>query len=76
MKDIRIEPRDGRTLLVDVVCDCGANGLVDEATGSSSFKHEVKIGNTGQEDKILACTCGKKYRLQSQTTHVHVFSMG
>lgn len=76
MKDIRIELRDGRTLLVDVMCDCGANALTDEATDERSFKHEIKIGTMEQGDKILACTCGKKYRLQSQGTHVHVFSMG
>jgi len=74
MKSIRIEPRGGCTLLVDVVCDCGANALTDEATGERSFKHEIEVGNM-QGDKILTCNCGRKYRLQSQGTHVHVFSM-
>jgi len=73
MKSIRIEPAaGGRTLRIDVVCDCGNNGLVDEISGEESFKHEVKLGV--EQDKILTCSCGKKYRLHPQGTHIHVFS--
>ncbi len=74
MKDIRIELLvNGRTLLVDVVCDCGNNALVDEATGGAKFKHEITMGDD-REDKILICGCGKKYRLRPQKYHIHVFS--
>jgi hypothetical protein len=73
MKNIRIEPAaDGRLLLIDVVCDCGENGLTDDEGGQESFKHVVRIG--GVQDKILSCHCGKKYRLRPQGTHIHVFS--
>lgn len=74
MKNIRIEPiAQGRTLLVDMVCDCGQNCLVDEASGEASFKHPVSVGSG--RDKILLCSCGKKYRLRPQETHIHIFSV-
>lgn len=74
MKDIRIEPiAQGRTLLVDVTCDCGQNGLTDKATGKASFKHPINVGVI--QYKILVCCCGKKYHLHSQGMHIHVFSV-
>ena len=57
---------------VDVLCDCGKNGLADEATGESSFRHQIATGNG--PDKLLVCACGKKYILHSQGTHIYVVS--
>lgn len=79
MKSVRIEqistvaPHGRPLFVIDVVCDCGNNGLVDEATGEASFKHPVSVG--GGQDKVLVCRCGKKYRLHPQETHIHVFSV-
>jgi hypothetical protein len=73
MKSIRIEPiAEGCMLLVDVVCDCGNNGLTDKTSGEVSFKHEIRIG--AEQDKILACRCGKRYHIHSQGTHIHVLN--
>lgn len=74
MRDVRIESTEGgRTLLIDIVCDCGGNGLMDSDTGEKSFKHAVQVGIG--PDKILVClSCMKKYRIHPQGTHVHIFS--
>ena len=73
MKNIRIEPlADGHSILLDIECDyCGNNGLKDEVSGKHSFQHQVKVG---EPDRVLVCSCGKKYRIHPQRTHVHVFS--
>lgn len=73
MKSVRIEPGNERGIfLIDVVCDCGQNGLTNEATGERSFKHEVRAG-CGEQDTVLSCSeCGKKYRVHPQGTHIHV----
>ena len=74
MQSIRIEPQDGgEVLLIDVVCDCGQNGLRNEDTGETSFKHRVALGATG--GNVLACGCGKRYRLHPQGTHIHIFAL-
>ena len=73
MKSVRIEPVSTSVLLVDVVCDCGRNGLRDES-GNADFKHKIRVGAT-EQDKVLSCDCGKRYRLHPQTGHVHVFAL-
>ncbi len=73
MKSVRVEPAGAGTLLIDVACDCGRNGLRDEA-GNSDFKHKIRIGAT-ESDKTLSCDCGRKYGLHPQTDHIHVFDL-
>lgn len=78
MKSVRIEAVAtlagssgiGPLYVIDVVCDCGANGLTDEATGESSFKHQIASGPGPK--KMFTCRCGKKYRLRPQTGHIHI----
>lgn len=82
MKSVRIEavatlPNPGviaPLYEVDVVCDCGANGLIDEATGEASFRHSIAPVSHERysNDKVLVCSCGKKYRLHPQRTHIHI----
>src|SRR4051812_26476940 len=74
MNSVRIEtvPSDPLTLLIDVVCDCGNNGLTNDATGERSFRHAVRI-NSGH-DVVLVCVCGRKYRLHPQSKHIHVYT--
>jgi hypothetical protein len=71
MKAVRVEVGGERgVLLIGIVCDCGKNGLEDEA-GNQSFKHEVRVGH--HDDTVLHCSaCGKKYRLFSQEGHIHI----
>lgn len=72
MKSVRIQPtKQGEAVLIDIVCDCGNNGLVNPATGTWSFKHEVALAS--REDVNLLCNhCGATYVLHPQKTHVHV----
>ncbi len=67
----------GDVLPINIVCDCGLNGLKDEATGETSFGH--RISPHSRQDKILVCDCGERYRLysriQSGHTYVHVQEM-
>lgn len=84
MKSVRIEvvatlPNPGviaPLYAVDVVCDCGANGLVDESTGEASFRHLIAPVSHANysKDRVLICGCGKKYRLHPQTTHIQITS--
>lgn len=77
MNGVRIEPIDGsKVFLVDVVCDCGHNGLFNEATGERSFKHRIEVGATSEQKILVRCDCGKKYVITAQRTHVHIVSMG
>ncbi len=75
MNSVRIEPADDKVLLVDVVCDCTRNGLVDSRTGVSSFKHIVQITGSPAGSFNLSCTCGKVYEVRIQGTHIHVGNM-
>lgn len=71
MKALRIQAdRDGSTFFLDVVCDCGHNGLKNEVSGVSSFHHKIELGEW--PDKMLTCDCGKRYRIHPQETHIHV----
>ena len=75
MKSVRIEPVNpdiANTLFVDVVCDCGKNGLKNEA-GHTDFKHMVTTV-AGEPDKLLSCECGRKYLLHPQNGHIHIFN--
>jgi hypothetical protein len=69
MKQVRIQPVDENVYLVDVVCDCGVNGLRNVSTNERSFKHQVNIGG---DEVILQCDCGKKYLIHPQLNHFHV----
>ena len=71
--NVRIEPADGgRAALIDVVCACGLNGLKDEASNQTSFKHRVELGSSTH--KILGCDCGNQFTLQPQRSSIHIFS--
>lgn len=68
---MRVQPTLRGELLVDVVCDCGANGLADKSTGESSFKHAILLGTS--KIKILICdVCQSEYALVAQGNHLHV----
>ncbi len=72
MRSIRFEPVPGQAqVLVDVVCDCGRNGLENASTHESKFKHLIELG-LGITPTILSCTCGKRYVVASQRDHIHV----
>jgi hypothetical protein len=70
MQGVRVEI-DKNTFFIDVICDCGKNGLIDEETRNRSFKHEMK--NPG-ETKVLICECGKKYSVKVSKNHVYVIN--
>lgn len=69
MKSVRVQPAETGLLLVDVVCDCGSNGLTDFDSNESSFRHKVLLGG---KPMTLRCDCGKRYLLTPQSTHIHV----
>jgi len=71
MRSVRIEPVDGgKAVLVDVVCECGMNGLTNKNTGKASFKHLVSLGGT---DFFLMCgACKAEYILHPQLSHLHI----
>lgn len=74
MQGVRIQPTANGKFLVDVVCDCGNNGLLDQMTGEPNFKHPVELG-TG-EIKVLICgTCQSEYVMYTQSDHVHVTNL-
>ena len=75
MKSVRVQPEQGgNVLLVDVVCNCGSNGLTNVETGEASYKHNVRLGEPAKAvDTVLRCRCGKSYRLHPQKSHLHVF---
>ncbi|MBI2639883.1 MAG: NADAR family protein [Candidatus Sungbacteria bacterium] len=74
MQSVRVQPVSAaseKLLLIDVVCDCGSNGLMDKTTGDSSFKHPVVLGSS--EAKTLVCvTCKKEYTVLAQSNHLHI----
>lgn len=72
MKSVRIQPDQDGVLLVDIVCDCGKNGLKEKISGEASFKHVVKTGGD-EQDKVLACECGREFRIHPQMNHIHIF---
>lgn len=69
MKQVRIQPESNTVHLIDIVCDCGANGLRDNDTWECSFKHSVTLGG---RDIQLICECGTKYLVRPQSSHFHV----
>ncbi len=75
MKSVRIEPAGARTFAVDVVCDCGRNGLEKAGTGETSFRHLVTIGESRSESFTLRCSCGRAYQVVPQGSHVHVHDL-
>ena len=73
MQSIRIQPALQGEMLIDVVCDCGANGLTNESTGAGSFKHPIQLdaGNT----VVLVCdVCQREYAIVTQGNHFHITS--
>jgi hypothetical protein len=86
MRAFRIElgqsdPRYEETVcLIDITCECAANGPIDEETKERSPKHRIVIdGGRGRSDKkTLACSrpnCGKRFRMWAQNTHMHVSNL-
>ena len=73
MKSIRIEPLGISEFAIDVVCECGQNGLHNLQTGQQSFKHRAQLGDA-LCDFTLACECGREFRVRSQGSHIHVDS--
>ncbi len=71
MQSTRIQPAQGDTLLIDVVCDCGNNGLQNVVSGEVSFKHLMKLST--DETIVLACdACQGEYAIHAQKNHIHV----
>lgn len=71
MQSVRIQPVSEKLLLIDVVCDCGRNGLADKTTGDSNFKHPIVLGSN--EVKILVCVnCKNEYTVLAQNNHLHI----
>jgi hypothetical protein len=70
---VRIEPVENETYLIDVTCDCGQNGLTNQVTNTSSFRHEIKLGDNAV---TLSCRCGKKFHITPQQSHFHVTCQG
>ncbi|OGZ13625.1 MAG: hypothetical protein A2942_04750 [Candidatus Lloydbacteria bacterium RIFCSPLOWO2_01_FULL_50_20] len=78
MKSVRIEPVNaaGKTLFaIDVVCDCGRNGLEKVETGDMSFRHLAGVGASHTAPYTLRCTCGRTYQVASQVNHIHVHQL-
>ncbi len=75
MRSVRFEPFVDDIVLVDIVCDCRRNGLLNEETGKESFKHPVQMSEGHRRPKIvkLRCQdCGTQFHLVPQNNHVHV----
>lgn len=73
MIDVRIQPISERMISVDIVCDCGRNGLMNEFTGERSFHHSVLVNaQHPSESPTLRCECGKRYCIVSQRDHIHI----
>ena len=71
MQDVRVQPTSDGKILIDVVCDCGTNGLADKSTGESSFKHPVSLDS--REIKVLVCDiCQNEYAIVAQGNHIHI----
>lgn len=71
MRAVRIQSLLGTVHLVDVVCDCGANGLKNTETNERSFKHIIDLDGP---DVVLSCDCGASYRVHPQSNHFHVMN--
>lgn len=73
MQGVRVQLTSKGKILVDVVCDCGRNGLADKLTGEAGFKHLIELGT--DEIKVLVCdVCQSEYAVVSQSDHIHVTS--
>lgn len=71
MQGVRVQPAMYGRMLINVVCDCGANGLANKLTGGTGFKHEVTLGTN--EMKVLICDiCQSEYAILAQGDHIHV----
>lgn len=69
----RVEPAEGgRAALIDVVCACGRNGLKDEGSDQTSFKHRLELSSGTH--KILRCDCGDQFTLIAERSSVHILS--
>lgn len=72
MRSVRIQPAEaGTVLLIDIVCQCGNNGMKNVATGEFSFKHRIPRG-IGDPVTLKCGTCEREYVVQPQGDHVHV----
>jgi hypothetical protein len=69
MRSVRIEPDGAGTLWTDVVCGCGRNGLRADGEPHGNFRHRLEPGG---KERILACTCGTRFRLRPQRGHAHI----
>ncbi len=78
MKGIRIQPNRSlfadEEYLIDVVCICGTNCLMDEVSLETSFKHPVTLG--GKKKTLLCMRCKQRYEITPQSNHFHVSSIG
>ena len=74
MKSVRVQPALMNMLKIDIVCNCGKNGLKDEELGINSYGHVILIGATTTQEKTRSfiCTCGQKYSVVSHGDHIHI----
>ncbi len=73
MKSIRIQPISGEMISVDIVCDCGRNGLKNQMTGEVGFHHSLLVGGGHTSlSPIFVCACGRRYEVTSQNDHFHI----
>lgn len=71
MQSVRVQPISKDQFLIDVVCDCGANGLPNKITGERTFKHPIGLG-TNEIVTVVCEICQSEYAIQSQGDHIHV----
>lgn len=71
MQGVRVQPAPKGKLLIDIVCDCGNNGLRNKITGEETFKHPIELG-VGEAVVVICEICQNEYSIQPQSGHIHV----
>ena len=77
MKEVRIgNLRVQDHVHIDVVCDCGANGLPEAGIGNPSFNHAIRPSDK-EDSKYLHCkNCNILFELRPQGGHIHIVDLG
>jgi len=70
MKSVKIEIIGKDKVDLIVQCDCGNCTLIEKTSGKKIFSHKIKVGVDPK--RILACTCGKEYEIQTALNGINV----
>lgn len=71
MQSVRVQLASQGDMFIDVVCDCGSNGLTNKLTGEASFKHLIE--RDPSETMVLVChACKSEYAILAQGDHIHI----